>query len=83
MHHSGALFRGQGGNGVRDMASPLLGNLGAKFSETSFPHFKTYFAQIGRCCLYTTIFIDSNNFTWSWFFSFQNAWPIKRKAVYS
>ena len=38
----GAFFRGQGGSGVRDMAPPLLGNLGAKFSETSFPHFKTY-----------------------------------------
>ena len=41
MHHRGAFFRGQGGSGVRDMAPPLLGNLGAKFSETSFPHFKT------------------------------------------
>ena len=51
----GAFFRGQGGSGVRDMAPPLLGNLGAKFSETSFPHFKTSFTQIGRCYLYTTI----------------------------
>ena len=30
------------------MTPPLRGNLGAKFSETSFPHFKTYFAQISR-----------------------------------
>ena len=34
------------GSGVRDMAPPLLRNLGAKFSTTSFPHFKTYFTQI-------------------------------------
>ena len=26
---------------------------------------------------------DSNNFTLSSMFSFQNAWPIKRKAVYT
>ena len=31
---------GGGGSGVSDMASPSLGNLGAKFSETSFPHFR-------------------------------------------
>ena len=30
------------GSGVRDMALLLLGNLRAKFSETSFPPFKTY-----------------------------------------
>ena len=30
-----------GGSGVRDMASPSLENLGAKFSKTSFPHFTT------------------------------------------
>ena len=29
--------RGGGGSGVRDMALPSLGNLRAKFSETSFP----------------------------------------------
>ena len=51
-------FPGAGGSGVRDMTPPLLGNLGAKFSETSFPHFKTYFTQIGRCYLYTTILND-------------------------
>ena len=33
---------GEGGSGVRDTAPPSLGNLGAKFSEMSFPHFKTY-----------------------------------------
>ena len=30
-------FLGAGGSGVWDMAPPLLGNLGAKISETSFP----------------------------------------------
>ena len=63
------------------MVLPFLGNLGAKFSETLFPHFKTYFTQIiGRCYLYFITF-DSDNFTLSSMFSFQNAWPIKRKAV--
>ena len=28
---------------------------GAKFLEMSFPRFKTYFTQIGRCYLKTTI----------------------------
>ena len=70
-----------GGRGVVENVE----NLGAKFSETSFHHFKTLFMQIGHCYLYTTIIktIDSNNFTLSSMFSFQNAWPIKsRKAVY-
>ena len=47
------------------MALPLLGNLGAKFSEMSFPHFKTYYTQIGRCYLFNTQqfkIIDSNEF---------------------
>ena len=42
---------GKRGSGVRDVALLSLGNLGAKFSETSFPHFKTYFTQICRCHL--------------------------------
>ena len=54
MHHRGAHFRGQAGSGVLEMAPLLLGNLGAKFSEMSFPHFKTYVTQIGHCYLYTT-----------------------------
>ena len=29
---------GKGGSGVRDTAPPSVGNLGAKFSETFFPH---------------------------------------------
>ena len=51
----GALSRGEGGIGVRDIAPPSLGNLGTKFSEMSFPHFKTYFTQIGHCYLKTII----------------------------
>ena len=39
---------GGGGSEVRDMTLPSQGNLGAKFSEMSFPHLKTYFTQIGR-----------------------------------
>ena len=37
---------GGGSSRVMDMALPSLGNLGAKFSEMSFPQFKTYFTQI-------------------------------------
>ena len=36
------------------MALLLLENLGAKFSEMSFPHFKTYLTQIGGYDPYTT-----------------------------
>jgi len=39
------------GSGMRDMAPSTLGNLRAKFSEMSFPHFYTYFTQIGHCYL--------------------------------
>ena len=39
---------GGGGSEVRDMTLLSQGNLGAKFSEMSFPHLKTYFTQIGR-----------------------------------
>ena len=42
-------FLGGGGcREVRDMALPSLGNLGAMFSEMSFPHIETYFTQTGR-----------------------------------
>ena len=41
----------EGGSGVKDKASTLLWNLGAKFSEMLFPHFKTYFMQISHCYL--------------------------------
>ena len=44
--HQRRIFLGRGGggegSGVRDTAPPSLGNLGAKLSEMSFPHFKTY-----------------------------------------
>ena len=36
IHHRGALFRGQGGSGVRDMTLPLMGNLGAKGTSLIF-----------------------------------------------
>ena len=36
-----------GGRKWSEGHGPTLG--GAKFFETSFPHFKTYFIQIGRC----------------------------------
>ena len=42
---------GGGDTGVRDMAQPSQGNLGAKLSKTSFPHFKTYLMQIELCYL--------------------------------
>ena len=44
---TGALSWRQGG--YADIAPPLLRNLGAKFSESSFRHFKISFTQIGRC----------------------------------
>ena len=47
MRLRGARFRGQVGSGVWEVATLLLGSLGAKFSEMLFPHFKTYFMQIG------------------------------------
>ena len=78
----------EGGSGVRH-GPTLTGkfmSLWAKFSETSFPHFTTYFTQIGHCYLKTMILFktfECNNFTLSSMFSFQNACPIKRKAVYT
>ena len=41
----------KGGSGGRDIAPLSLGNLTAKFSDTSFPYLKTYFTQIGLCYL--------------------------------
>ena len=48
--------------GVQDMSPPFLGNLGAKFSETSFP--QTYFTQIRTIVTLTQQFktIDFDNF---------------------
>ena len=64
-------WRGGGGSGVRDMVSPSLGNLGAKFSETSFPHFTAPFRQTGRCLIFRQEFktFDSNNYTLSVYLS--------------
>ena len=73
----------QGGIGMQDMVSLLLGNLRAKFSEMSFPHLRPIlhkFAIVTFKQQFKTI--DSDKFTVSSMFSFQNAWPIKRKAVY-
>ena len=43
--------RGRKGGSGRDIAPLSLGNLTAKFSDTSFPYLKTYFTQIGLCYL--------------------------------
>ena len=42
---------GEEGSEVRDMTLPSLRNLGAKVSEMSFLHLKTYFTQISCCYL--------------------------------
>ena len=65
----------------------LLGNLGAKFSETSFLHFKTYsvfYANLSLSSLDNNFLkkFYSNNFTLSSMFSFQNLCSRKRKAVH-
>ena len=84
MHLRGARFRGQAGSGVWEMVALFLGNLGAKFSEMLFPHFKIYFMQIGSKLLplhnklKRLIPIISNSM-----FPFHNVRPIKRKAVYT
>ena len=40
---------GEEGSEVRAMTLPSLRNLGAKVSEMSFLHLKTYFTQISCC----------------------------------
>ena len=65
------LWRG-GSRGVRDMASPSLENLGARFSETSFPHFMAPFRQIGRCLILRQefkTFVPTINYTLSVYLS--------------
>ena len=54
MHQRHTFLGGGGGGGgggseVKDTASTSLWNLGAKFPEMSFPHFKTYFMQMSHC----------------------------------
>ena len=86
--HQRRNFPGKRGSGVRDMALLLLGNLGAKLSETSFPHFKTYGVFYANLSLSSSdnSFLkkfNSNNFTLFSMFSLQNLWSRKRKAVYT
>ena len=69
------------------MALLLLGNLGAKFSETSFLRFKTYsvfYANLSLSSLDNNFVkkFNSNNFTLSSMFSFQSLCSRKRKAVH-
>ena len=74
--------RGQGGSGVRDMTPPLLGNLAAnQYSERHSLIFSPILCN-SPVVTFTQQFktIDSNNFTLSSMFSFQNAWPIKKKS---
>ena len=73
---------GKGGSGVRDMASPSLGNFGAKFPQTSFLILRPILCKSAIVILREQKTIDSNNFTGSSMSSLQNAWPIKRKAAY-
>ena len=80
----GELSLGGGDSGVRDMASTSLWNLGAnslkRHSLILRPILRKSAIVIFRQQFKT---FDSNNFTLSSMFSFQNAWPIKRKAAYT
>ena len=51
----------------------------------SFPHFKTFFLRKSAVVVFRQQFktFDSNTFTLFAMLSFQNAWPINRKAVYT
>ena len=53
---------GKGGSGVRDMASPLLGNFGAKFPQTSFPQLRPILCKSAIVILREQKTIDSNNY---------------------
>ena len=64
------------------MASPSLGNFGAKFLQTSFPLYPIL-CKSAIVILREQKTIDSNNFTVSSMSSLQNAWLIKRKVVYT
>ena len=69
---------GRGDSRVTDMARPLLRILELSslkcyiLSKLAIVFFRQQFKMF-----------DSNNFTLSSMRSFQNAWPIKRKAVYT
>ena len=49
MYQRGALFRGQGGSGVRDMTLPLMGNLGAKGTSLILANLQAV-AGGKKCC---------------------------------
>ena len=70
---------GGGGSGVRDMVPLSLGNLGVKFSETSFLLFKTYILPKSVVVIFRQHFttFNSNNLALSSMFSFQSAWGRK------
>ena len=55
VHHRGARFWGKVGSGVRDMAPPLLGNLGAISSLKHHSLILRPFMQLGCSHLKTTI----------------------------
>ena len=59
VHQRCTFLQRMRGSGVRDMALPLLRNLGAKLSEMSFPHFKTYLMQI-QCSALLCFLISIN-----------------------
>ena len=62
----------EGGSGVKDMAHPHFGNLGAKFSP-KFPQLRPVLRKLG-VVIFRQLFktFNSNNFTLSSMFSFQN-----------
>ena len=62
----------------------MPGNLGARSSETSFPHFKTILLK-SAVVIFRQQFkaFNSNNFTLSSTSSVQNAWPIKINTLYT
>ena len=75
--------RGEGGGGIVECGTwlgPCCEILELRFLRRH----SLYFKQIG-CCFFRQQFkmFDSNNFTLSSMHSFQNAWPIKRKAAYT
>ena len=49
MHYGGALFRGQGDSGVRDMVPPLMGNLGDKSTHLILVNLQAV-AGGKKCC---------------------------------
>ena len=89
MHQRCTFLGGQGGSGVQDVTPPLLKNKGA--NKLSKRHSLIFSPILCKSAIVTFTQrlkrIDSNNFTlssmFSSMFSFQNVWPIKRKAVHT